>query len=107
MQGRVSRRGIEAGPPVDRATGHDVDMVARDVNVPWLLKLEPRKKTGSLYGPAPNPVKLVRDDPPVSPGGPSMADARTCPDCGSELPARAPEGLCPRCLLGAGWTATP
>ncbi len=31
-----------------------------------------------------------------------MADARTCPDCGSELPAHAPEGLCPRCLLGAG-----
>jgi eukaryotic-like serine/threonine-protein kinase len=31
-----------------------------------------------------------------------MADVRTCPRCGSELPARAPEGLCPRCLLGAG-----
>ncbi len=31
-----------------------------------------------------------------------MPDARTCSDCGSELPARAPEGLCPRCLLGAG-----
>ncbi len=31
-----------------------------------------------------------------------MADARTCPDCGSELPPRAPEGLCPRCLLGVG-----
>ncbi len=31
-----------------------------------------------------------------------MFDARTCPDCGSELPPRSPEGLCPRCLLGAG-----
>ena len=31
-----------------------------------------------------------------------MADARTCPDCQSPLPARAPEGLCPRCLLAAG-----
>ena len=31
-----------------------------------------------------------------------MPDARTCPNCGSALPARAPEGLCPRCLLGAG-----
>ncbi len=31
-----------------------------------------------------------------------MPDARTCPSCGSELPARAPEGLCPRCLLRAG-----
>ena len=31
-----------------------------------------------------------------------MPDARTCPDCGSLLPLRAPEGLCPRCLLRAG-----
>ena len=31
-----------------------------------------------------------------------MPDARTCPDCGSALPPRAPEGLCPRCLLRAG-----
>ena len=31
-----------------------------------------------------------------------MTDARTCPNCGSERPARAPEGLCPRCLLRAG-----
>jgi tRNA A-37 threonylcarbamoyl transferase component Bud32 len=25
-----------------------------------------------------------------------------CPDCGADLPAHAPEGLCPRCLLGSG-----
>ena len=31
-----------------------------------------------------------------------MSDARTCPNCGSPLPARAPEGLCPHCLLRAG-----
>ncbi len=31
-----------------------------------------------------------------------MLDARACPDCGAPLPARSPEGLCPRCLLGAG-----
>jgi NMD protein affecting ribosome stability and mRNA decay len=31
-----------------------------------------------------------------------MLDARTCSNCGSPLPARAPEGLCPHCLLRAG-----
>ncbi len=31
-----------------------------------------------------------------------MPDARTCPDCGSEVSPRSPEGLCPRCLLDAG-----
>src|SRR5947209_15356042 len=31
-----------------------------------------------------------------------MAEKTTCPGCGSELPARAPRGLCPRCLLRAG-----
>src|SRR5688500_14531522 len=30
---------------------------------------------------------------------------RTCPQCASELPPDAPEGLCPRCLLGAGLDA--
>ncbi len=28
-----------------------------------------------------------------------MAEKRSCPDCGAELPANAPEGLCPRCLM--------
>src|SRR5262245_23126578 len=32
-------------------------------------------------------------------GGPSMAETRPCPQCGAELPADAPEGLCPECLL--------
>jgi WD40 repeat protein len=31
-----------------------------------------------------------------------MADPRHCPQCGTELPAGAAEGLCPRCLLAAG-----
>jgi serine/threonine-protein kinase len=31
-----------------------------------------------------------------------MAERPTCPRCGSELPARAPRGLCPRCLLIGG-----
>jgi eukaryotic-like serine/threonine-protein kinase len=31
-----------------------------------------------------------------------MADPRTCPKCGSAVPIRSPESLCPRCLLVAG-----
>jgi serine/threonine protein kinase len=32
--------------------------------------------------------------------------SRACPECGASLPTDAPGGLCPRCLLGAGLTAT-
>ena len=28
-----------------------------------------------------------------------MAEKRSCPECGAKLPANAPEGLCPRCLM--------
>ena len=41
--------------------------------------------------------------PPVqsaSPKGP--APSETCPKCGAPLPAEAPQGLCPRCVLGVG-----
>lgn len=31
-----------------------------------------------------------------------MVDANTCPKCGAELPANAPAGICPPCLLKAG-----
>jgi tetratricopeptide (TPR) repeat protein len=31
-----------------------------------------------------------------------MADARTCHKCGSPVPMRSPESLCPRCMLLAG-----
>src|SRR5947208_16303554 len=31
-----------------------------------------------------------------------MASENTCPDCGSQQPADAPAGLCPRCLLRLG-----
>lgn len=31
-----------------------------------------------------------------------MPEARTCPGCGVRLPAEAPEGLCPACLLQGG-----
>src|SRR5262245_41645332 len=32
-----------------------------------------------------------------------MTDATLCPACGCELPADAPAGLCPKCLLAAGF----
>ncbi|HXT58718.1 MAG TPA: serine/threonine-protein kinase, partial [Pirellulales bacterium] len=31
-----------------------------------------------------------------------MAETRVCPQCGAELPADAPEGICPKCLLQTG-----
>jgi serine/threonine protein kinase len=31
-----------------------------------------------------------------------MAEALACPECGTDLPADAPEGLCPACLLHSG-----
>ena len=33
-------------------------------------------------------------------GSPHMAEAQRCPNCGREMPAHAPQGLCPACLLG-------
>ena len=32
-----------------------------------------------------------------------MNEPRQCPKCQSELPADAPQGLCPKCLLHAAW----
>ena len=31
-----------------------------------------------------------------------MAETKTCPKCGAELPADAPRGICPKCLMHAG-----
>src|SRR5438552_2760799 len=31
-----------------------------------------------------------------------MTQTRSCPVCGSQIPANAPAGQCPRCLLKAG-----
>ncbi|MCH8924091.1 MAG: protein kinase, partial [Planctomycetes bacterium] len=31
-----------------------------------------------------------------------MAQTKTCPKCGAELPADAPAGICPKCLMQAG-----
>ena len=36
-----------------------------------------------------------------------MKPERTCPDCGATLPADAPRGLCPNCLMGAALPGTP
>ena len=31
-----------------------------------------------------------------------MAETKTCPKCGAELPDNAPSGICPKCLMLAG-----
>src|SRR5438128_6584897 len=36
-----------------------------------------------------------------------MAAHRTCEECGAELPANAPGGLCPQCLVGMGMRLAP
>src|SRR5262249_2530501 len=35
-----------------------------------------------------------------------MKSETTCPDCGATLPADAPRGLCPNCLMGAAHPST-
>src|SRR5258708_3524823 len=35
-----------------------------------------------------------------------MQSHQTCPECGTELPANAPQGLCPRCLAGMALNLT-
>jgi hypothetical protein len=35
-----------------------------------------------------------------------MSQERTCPDCGATLPADAPRGLCPECLMAAAFPRT-
>lgn len=32
-----------------------------------------------------------------------MNDIRRCPECGNPIPSGAPEGMCPKCLLAAGF----
>jgi hypothetical protein len=36
-----------------------------------------------------------------------MGEPTKCPDCGSEIPADAPGGTCPRCALGAALQSSP
>src|SRR5438105_4149653 len=34
-----------------------------------------------------------------------MTEIRHCPQCGAELPPDAPEGVCPKCVLGLGFAS--
>ena len=36
-----------------------------------------------------------------------MSTIQTCPDCGAAIPADAPQGQCPKCLLRAGFESGP
>lgn len=36
-----------------------------------------------------------------------MADSKRCPQCGTDLPADAPEGICPKCLMNLGFGSKP
>ena len=33
-----------------------------------------------------------------------MTDPSRCPQCGAEVPGDAPQGLCPKCVLKAGFS---
>ena len=35
-----------------------------------------------------------------------MSEKRGCPECGVSVPPGSPQGLCPRCLMGAAFSAT-
>ena len=37
-------------------------------------------------------------------GGLDMTDPSRCPQCGAEVPGDAPQGLCPKCVLKAGFS---
>jgi len=36
-----------------------------------------------------------------------MAEKQTCEECGADLPVNAPQGLCPRCLVGMAMRLSP
>src|ERR1017187_8019687 len=36
----------------------------------------------------------------------SAAEHRTCPSCGATIPANAPQGICPKCLMAAAALGT-
>lgn len=36
-----------------------------------------------------------------------MSNSQICPECGAEIPVSAPAGLCPACLLQAGFDSQP
>jgi len=45
---------------------------------------------------------MTRPQKPIRAKGFAMTEAKTCPQCGKILPADAPAGVCPKCLLAAG-----
>lgn len=45
---------------------------------------------------------MARSRKPIRPKGFTMTETKTCPKCGKILPADAPVGVCPKCLLAAG-----
>ncbi len=51
--------------------------------------------------------RLVRQSSPVPPPMPKASEPRVCARCGSQVPAGAPEGLCPRCVMGVGLGTAP
>jgi tRNA A-37 threonylcarbamoyl transferase component Bud32 len=57
-----------------------------------------------LQRPTPGPSRRTDRTPTGRATPPAVvrpAGSRQCSDCGSDLPASSPEGLCPRCLLGS------
>src|ERR1035441_6949182 len=36
----------------------------------------------------------------------STAEQQTCPNCGAAIPANAPQGVCPKCLMAAAAVST-
>ena len=36
----------------------------------------------------------------------STTEQRTCPNCGAGIPANAPQGMCPKCLMAAAAVTT-
>jgi hypothetical protein len=67
-------------------------VVAAAVVVAVLTRLRRSGQTAEKSSAAPRQRPAARTGPGVTP-------APVCPECGTALPADAPEGLCPQCLL--------
>ena len=49
-------------------------------------------------------MRLSRIDNIPQSRRPTQSEMRSCPECGAPLPADAPPGLCPKCLMGADYS---
>jgi tRNA A-37 threonylcarbamoyl transferase component Bud32 len=56
-------------------------------------------------GTARTPGEFRSSNPPEPVPTPAASDPGHCPQCGANLPSNAPQGLCPRCVLGVGLAA--